>query len=108
MHILILEVLGGLACLLLVGLLVAVIIGSFARAGAGVYGDPSPKPTQPARRVLVLDQAEAAPRLLTEIGLADAWIARELAAIPPVAKRRVGQGLADSDPVHQHHVARVG
>ena len=75
MHILILEVLGVLAWLLVV-LLVAVVFGSFARAGAGVYGDPSPKPMQPPRRVLVLNQAEAAPRLLTEIRQADAWIAR--------------------------------
>ena len=34
---------------------------------------------------------EAAKRLLTEIRRADAWIARELEAIPPVAKRCVGQ-----------------
>jgi hypothetical protein len=103
MYILILEVLAGLASLL-VGLLVAVVFGSLAREGAGVYGDPSPQPT---RRV-VLDQAGAAPRLLNEIRQADGWIARELGAIPPVAKRRVGQGVADLRPGPQHHVARVG
>jgi len=55
----------------------------------------------------VLDQAEAATRLLTEIRQADAWIARELEAIPPVAKRRVAKGGADSDAAPQHHVAKV-
>jgi hypothetical protein len=38
---------------------------------------------------------EAAKRLLTEIRRADARIARELEAIPPVAKRYVGQEGAD-------------
>src|SRR4029450_2909918 len=103
MYILILEVLAHMASLL-VGLLVAGVFGSLAREGAGVYGDPSPQPT---RRV-VLDQAGAAPRLLNEIRQADGWIARELGAIPPVAKRRVGQGVADLRPGPQHHVARVG
>ena len=64
-------------------------------------------------RVLGLDPAEArvieaAQRLLTEIRQAAAWIARELEAISPVAKRCVGQEGADSDSVAQHHVAKVG
>jgi hypothetical protein len=106
MHILILEALGGLAWLL-VGFLVAVAFGSVAREGAGIYVEPSPKPKQPPLRVLVLDQGEAATRLLTEIPQADAWIARELEAIPPVAKRRVAKGGADSDAAPQHHVTKV-
>ena len=72
-----------------------------------MYGEPSPKPKQPPLRVLVLDQAEAATRLLTEIPQADAWIARELEAIPPVAKRRVAKRRADSGAAPQHHVAKV-
>jgi hypothetical protein len=106
MHILILEALGGLAWLL-VGFLVAVAFGSVAREGAGIYVEPSPKPKQPPLRVLVLDQGEAATRLLTEIPQADAWIARELEAIPPVAKGRVAKGRADSDAAPQHHVTKV-
>jgi hypothetical protein len=111
MHSLILEALGGLAWLL-VGFFVVVAFGSVAREGAGTYGEPSPKSKPQPRRVLVLDPAEApvieaATRLLTEIRKADAWIARELEAISPVAKRRVGQGGADSDAVPQHHVAKV-
>jgi hypothetical protein len=50
---------------------------------------------------------EATKRLLTEIRQADAWIARELEAMSPVATRRVGQVGADSDSVAQHHVAKV-
>lgn len=91
MHFLILEALGGLAWLL-VGFLVVVAFGSVAREGAGIYVEPSPKPKRPPLRVLVLDQAEAATRLLTEIPQADAWIAREREAIRPVAKRRVAKG----------------
>src|SRR4029450_4197316 len=103
MYILILEVLAGLTSLL-VGLLVAVVFGSLAREGAGVYGDPSPQ----APRGVGLDQGGAAQRLCTEMRQADGWIARELGAIPPVAKRRVGQGVADLRPGPQHHVAKVG
>jgi hypothetical protein len=93
MHIL-LEALGGLTWLL-IGFLVAVAFGSFARAGASVYGDPSPKPHP--LRVLVRDPAEApvveaAKRVLTGSRPAVAGIAPELEAIPPVATRRVGQG----------------
>lgn len=106
MHLLILQALGGLAWLL-VGFLVVVAFGSVVREGAGIYGEPSPKPKQPPLRVLVLDQAEAATRLLTEIPQADAWIARELEAIPPLAKRRVAKGGADSDAAPQHREAKV-
>ena len=49
MHILIQEALGLLAWLL-VGFLVAVAFGSVAREGAGIYGEPSPKPKQPPWR----------------------------------------------------------
>ena len=52
MHFLILEALGGLAWLL-VGFLAAVAFGSVVREGAGIYGEPSPKPqrsTPPRRR----------------------------------------------------------
>jgi hypothetical protein len=101
-----LETLGGLVWLL-TGFLGVVALGSAAREGAGLYGDPSPPPKP--QRVLVLDPAEAqaAKRLLTEIRQADAWIARELEAMSPVAKRRVGQEGADSDSVAPHHVAKV-
>jgi hypothetical protein len=73
-----LETLGGLVWLL-IGVLGVVAFSSAAREGAGLYGDPSPPPKP--QRVLVLDPAEgrvieAAPRLLTEIRQADAWIAR--------------------------------
>jgi len=92
-----LETLGGLVWLL-IGVLGVVAFSSAAREGAGLYGDPSPSPKP--QRVLVLDPAEArvieaAKRLLTEIRRADAWIARELEAIPLVAKRCVGQEGAD-------------
>ena len=105
-----LETLGGLVWLL-IGFLGVVAFSSAAREGAGLYGDPSPPPKP--QRVLVLDPAEAwvieaAQRLLTGIRQADAWIARELEAISPVAKRCVGQEGADSDSVAQHHVAKVG
>ena len=105
-----LETLGGLVWLL-IGFLGVVAFGSVAREGAGIYGDPSPPPKP--QRVLVLDPAEApgmqaAKRLLTEIRQADAWTARELEAMSPVAKRRVGQEGADSDSVALHHVAKVG
>jgi len=78
-----LETLGGLVWLL-IGFLGVVAFSSAARDGAGLYGDPSPKP----QRVLVLNPAEvrvieAAKRLLTENRRADAWIARELEATSP-------------------------
>ena len=105
-----LEALGGLVWLL-IGFLAVVAFGSAAREGAGIYGDPSPRPKPQPLRVLGLDPAEApvikaARRLLTEIRPA-AWIAREVEAIPPVAKLRVGQGEGDSDSVPQHHVAKA-
>jgi hypothetical protein len=85
MHILILEALGLLAWLL-VGFLVAVAFGSVAREGAGMYGEPSPKP-QPVRGLrLVPAEApviETATRRLTEIRPANAWSAREFEIIPP-------------------------
>jgi hypothetical protein len=104
-----LETLGGLVWLL-IGFLAVVAFGSAAREGAGLFGDPSPPPKP--QRVLVLDPAavpgmEATKWLLTEIRQADAWIARELEAMSPVATRRVGQVGADSDSVAQHHVAKV-
>ncbi len=83
-----LEALGGLTWLL-IGFLAAVAFGSFAREGAGIHRDPSPRPKPQPLRALVLDPAEApviaaARRLLTETRPADARIARELEAIPPV------------------------
>jgi hypothetical protein len=82
-----LEALGGLVWLL-VGFLAAVAFGSVAREGAGMYGEPSPKPKPQPLRGLVLDPGEApvieaATRRLTEIRPTDAWIAREVEAIPP-------------------------
>jgi hypothetical protein len=105
-----LEALGGLAWLL-IGILVAVAFGSFARAGAGISVELSPKP-KPRLRVLVRDPAEApvieaAKRLLTEIRPTAAGIARELEAISPVATRRVGQEGAHSDAAAPHHVAKI-
>jgi hypothetical protein len=107
-----LEALGGLVWLL-IGFLGVVAFGSVARRGAGIYGDPSPQPKPRPLRILGLNPAEtplvkAATRRLTEIRPADAWIARELEAMSPVAKRRVGQRGSDSDSVAQHHVAKVG
>ena len=73
-----LETLGGLVWLL-IGFLGVVAFSSAAREGAGLYGDRSPPPKP--QRVRALDPAEArvieaAPRRLTEIRQADAWIAR--------------------------------
>ena len=65
-----LEALGGLTWLL-IGFLAAVAFGSFAREGAGIHRDPSPRPKPQPLRALVLDPAEApviaaARRLLKE------------------------------------------
>ena len=50
---------------------------------------------------------EAAKRLLTEVRRVDAWIARELEAIPPW-RSDAWPKRGRPDSVAQHHVAKVG